>query len=300
MTLKNKIKPFLYFVVALVGIISLSRFCHRQTEGFRISKIQSNFIPSLPKSHSEEEKEFLNALLRQKFVFLGRGLQSFVFASEDGQYVIKVFNNRYQQKITLFSWLSHFPFLSHWAKERASYYQRKLTQTFNSYQIAMKEMKDQTGLIYTHLFPTLDLPSKLTLIDKINIAHTLNPNHLGFLVQKRATLVFPTLKEYIDNHDIDGAKSALASLLNLFFWKWDHAILDNDPLIRANYGFIDGKAVQIDVGPLSKAIDIPNKKFYQTEIHRITASLKFWLTENDPELARFLDQELQQHLSSEG
>lgn len=247
----------------------------------------------------ETEKAFLNALLQQKFVFLGRGLQSFVFASEDGEYVLKVFNNRYQRKIQLFSFFSYFPFIGHWAKERACYYQGKLAKTFNSYQIAFHEMKDLTGLIYVHLLPTSDISHPLTLVDKLNIAHLIDPNQTGFLIQKRATMVFPALKEYVHKGDLEAAKQAISSLVQLFFWKWQHAIADNDPLIRTNYGFIDGKAIQIDVGPLSKeAALVDNKEQQKREILRITASLKFWLTENSPELIPFLDRELQQQLSS--
>lgn len=298
MNFKNKLKPFLLICCCAISFIALARFCHRQTEGFRVSKIQPNLIDTSTLSTSNEtDKEFLKQLFQQKFTFLGRGLQSFVFASEDGKYVLKIFNNRYQRKIFLFSLLSHFPVLGNWAGHRATYYQDKLLRTFNSYQIAFTEMHDQTGLIYTHLLPSNDLPDQVRIVDKLNICHPLNPNQMGFLIQKRAQLVFPALKEYIQKPDLEGAKQAISSLVGLFFWKWRHGILDNDPLIRTNYGFIDDQAIQIDVGPLSKETMISNKDLHQNEIQRITASLKFWLTENSPELLPFLDRELEQQLS---
>lgn len=295
----KKLKVSLGIVFCVLAVIALSRFCHHQTEGFRLTKIRSNLLnPSDLATTSEKDQQFLQCLFKQKFSFLGRGLQSFVFASEDGQYVLKVFNNRYPQKISYFSFLSHFPFVGQWAAERAAYYQKKWIGTFASYQLAFSEMKDQTGLIYVHLNATTDLPKTLTLVDKIHIAHQVDPNQTGFLVQKMAKMVFPALKEYIAHKDDEGAKQALKSLVNLFFWKWRHAILDNDPLIRTNYGYIDGQAIQIDVGPLSKATAAPNQEYRDREIHRITESLKFWLTENRPELVPYLDQELQQQLSS--
>ena len=158
-------------------------------------------------------------------------------------------------------------------------------------------MRDQTGLVYAHLTTSSNIPESLTLIDKLNISHALNPNQIGFLVQKRATLVFPALKEYVYRRDLEGAKKTISSLVNLFFWKWQHAIADNDPLIRTNYGVIDGKVIQIDVGPLSKesASPVPIEQQRQEILH-ITASLKYWLTENSPELIPYLDQELQQQL----
>lgn len=298
----NKIlKTIVILCVSISTVIAIARFCHRETQGFKLTKIQGNlcqdsfFIPQ-----TQEDKKLLTTLFHQTFTFLGRGLQSFVFVSEDGEYVLKIFNNRYQQKIFLFSLLEHVPWIGPWAKERQNYFRTKLAKTWESYQLAFTEMKNQTGLIYVHLSETSHLPSQIQLVDKLNIVHCLNPNHLGFLIQKKAKLVFPALKEYVNQSDLDSAKQALSSLIDLFLWKWRHAILDNDPLIRTNYGFIGTQAIQIDVGPLSKASSPLEISQYREEIFRIMASLKCWLTENCPELTPFLDRELEQQLSFKG
>jgi len=299
--LKSKVKSTLLISGCIIASVGIARFCHHATQGFRLSKVQSNFIPNQPiAAASEKDKEFLSALFQQKFHFIGRGLQSFVFESEDAKYVLKLFNNRYQRKIQLFSFLSHFPFLGQWALPQAHYFQGKLLKTFKSYQIAFDEMQDKTGLLYIHLCPTSNLPNQVTLIDPLRIFHEIDPNKIGFLIQKKAALVYPALKEYLKQRDIEGAKYALSSLLKLFLWKWHHAIADNDSLIRTNYGFINGEAIQIDVGPLSKQTVLQDMEQGRQEIERITASLKFWLNENAPELTAFLDQELHRQLSSEG
>ena len=98
-----------------------------------------------------------------------------------------------------------------------------------------------------------------------------------------------------ESKDLDGAKQALASLIELFFWKNTHDIVDNDPLIRTNYGFLDGKAIQIDVGPLSKGKKEPQE--VHKEMLRTTESLKCWLNTHAPELIPALDRELEHHLS---
>lgn len=159
-------------------------------------------------------------------------------------------------------------------------------------------MQDKTGLLYIHLEPTSNLPNSLTIIDNIHICHTIDPNHTGFLIQKRATLVYPALKGYFEHHDTQSAKRAISQLIELFFWKWRNKIADNDPLIRTNYGLVDGKVIQIDVGPLSRQAIPPNVEQQKQKILHITASLKYWLNENAPELIPMLDQELLQQLSS--
>lgn len=299
--MKSKIKQVLLIFTWIAATIGVARFCHHQTKGFALSKIQSNFPANLKAVEvKEEEKELLDSLFQQKFHFLGRGLQSFVFESEDKKYVLKLCNNRYGRKIGIFSLLSYIPLVNKWAQLKKLYYQGKLDKTFQSYQIAFEEMQDRTGLVYTHLNPSSNLPSKLKLVDPIQINHVIDLNDTAFLIQRRATLVYPALKDYFEHGDLDGAKGALSSLLELFFWKWDHCIADNDPLIRTNYGLIDGKAIQIDVGPLSKASSSLPWAQRKDEIQRITTSLRLWLNENAPPLTPFLDQELQEQLSSEG
>lgn len=296
--MKHKLKKVVLIIVCASTAVGVARFCHHATKGFRLSKIRSNLLVAEPVLASEEEKAFAEKLFKQKFHYLSRGLQSFVFESEDGQYVLKLFNNRYQEKIALFSFFSYFPLIGPWAYARSEYFQGKLAKTFNSYAIAFEEMQDKTGLLYIHLSPTSNLPERLQLLDPLCICHELNPNETGFLIQKKAELVYPGIKKYLSMNDTEGAKRALSSLIELFFWKWRHAIADNDPLIRTNYGFVDGKAIQIDVGPLSKMGAAQSIEENRKQIERITASLKFWLTENAPELTAFLDQELLQQLSS--
>jgi hypothetical protein len=288
---------FNVFLFALCAI-GAARLSHHATKGFCLSKVRSNLMQETTFAAVEEkDKQFLDELFEQKFHFLGRGLQSFAFESEDGKYVLKLFNNRYPRNVRLFSVLSHLPIVSNWAEERKAYFTEKFTKTFQSYKIAFEEMQEKTGLAYIHLKSTQGLPNKLVIVDPLHISHEIDPNAFGFLIQKKATLIYPALKTYITSNDLEGTKQALASLIDLFFWKWEQGIADNDPLIRTNYGLLKGKALQIDVGPLSKQAVLPQDQ--KAQIQKISASLRHWLTENAPELITFLDQELQKHLSSE-
>ncbi len=296
MNINYKIKRLLLLSGVVFSLIATARFCHHATKGFKLSKIRSNFlIPQDSLLANDAEKAFISSLFEQKFHFHARGLQSFVFLSDDGKYVLKLFNNHYQKKIQLFSFLSSLPGVRSWASKQMQSFDHKLEMAFKSYTIAFNEMQDKTGLIYMHLSPTLNLPSTLTIVDPLHICHEINPNQMGFLIQKKATLVYPTLQEYMIQQDIEGAKLALSSLVELFFWKWQHKIEDSDPLIRTNYGFIDHRAVQIDVGPLSKQVHFKDFEDKQKETERIMASLKYWLSENAPELIPFLNQELQKN-----
>ncbi|MES2121791.1 MAG: hypothetical protein V4492_03310 [Chlamydiota bacterium] len=278
--------------------ILAARFCHHQTRGFRLSKITENTALLPTGAVAESCPASIDSLLHQKFHYFARGKQSFAFLSEDGEYVLKIFNNTYQRKIRAFHLLSHLPWIGNWAKEKELYFQSKLSRTFQSYHIAMNQMQEKSGLYYAHLFSSHSLPEKLTLIDPLHIEHTLNPNTLGFLIQKRVQLVYPSLKSWIDEDKWEEAQAALHSLMELFFWKFRNGIADNDPLIRTNYGFAGTKACQIDVGPLSQDDSLKKIEHQKEEITRISSSLKKWLNENGPQLIPFLDRELEDQLSS--
>jgi hypothetical protein len=286
MTRKAKIP--LYCLIFTILLIGVARFTHHETQGFRLSKIRSNLFPSSSIPTSDREKEWLSALFQHPFRYLGRGLQSFVFVSSDEQYVIKIFNNRYQRRLTLFNLLSSFPGMRYFAQERLTYFASKMEKTRQSYLLAYQEIPEETGLLYLHLSATEDLPSTLTLIDRLNIAHQINPNEMGFIIQKKVKMAYPSLLEYEEEQ----AKHAIASLIHLFYTKCEKGIADSDPLIRTNYGFIAAQPFQIDVGSLSRNLSLQHPERAHEEIIHITKSLRHWIEEHRPELLPFLDDQL--------
>lgn len=276
-------KLTLKLLILILCCYGTARFCHHQTSGFKISKISGNYLEKI--DFLEEpvtEKE--DALLKGKFTYFGRGLQSFAFLSEDGTYVLKIFNNRMQKKEIFFK---TFGFDNHAQKIKT-----KLELTFESYKIADKELKQETGILYTHLKPTSTLQRTVTLIDKLGIQHSLDLDQTSFVLQKRAILAYPYLKNLIENGKLLEAKAAITALTHLFVQKSLKGIKDNDPLIRTNLGFIDHKPIHIDIGPFSKDPKVQDPKFYLPEIRRITASLKHFLENNCPELISHLENEL--------
>ncbi len=284
------VKRLALLLVITAALIGTARFTHHQTHGFRLSKIHNNLC---------EEKAWIAHesppcdLLAQRYHYLSRGLQSFVFASEDGNYVIKLFNNRYQRLIAWYGLLSHFPVIGSWAQEKHAYFHSKLLRTFSSYRIAHEELHETTGLVFSHLNQTTDLPNQLIIVDPLHIEHRIDPNNYGFIVQKRAQMVYPTLLSYIKEGKISEAKEAISSLIELFALKYQKGIADNDPLIRTNYGFIEDKPVQIDIGPFSKDPRMADPEVCNREILKATASLGHWLDQHCPELTPFLEEATQ-------
>jgi hypothetical protein len=271
------------FILALC-CYGAARFCHHQTSGFRLSKITANYSKDIEVVEAPfTEKE--ETLLQGKFTYFGRGLQSFAFLSEDGTYILKVLNNKMQHKHAFLKILG--------LNNHAKAIEEKIKRTFESYKIAYEDLKNETAILYLRLKPTLNLKKKAILVDKLGIHHEVDLDQTAFILQKRAVLAYPFLKEKIEQKKFVEAKAAISALVQLFARKNLKGIADNDPLIRTNLGFINDLPVHIDLGPFSRDLKVKDPQFYLPEMRRITASLKHWLEEHSPELTLHLEEELQ-------
>lgn len=267
----------LLVILSLIAFWGIARFCHHQTAGFRLTKLDGNTTPfenQLPSPLSCDQKNDLDQLLKQRFTYLGRGKQSFAFVSEDGKTVLKFFNNRLQRRA---KWLS-----STTAKQ-------KLEKVFQSYQIAYDALREETGLLYFHPRAGLDQFEPVTVVDRLGIAHQIDLNKHGFVLQKRAILALDYLKQQTEEKRAE----AIASLVDLLRSKMQRGIADNDPLIRANFGFYEDKPIQIDVGPLSFDESLKTAGNQRENLHKITLSLRHWLEKNDPQQIGVLDEAIE-------
>src|SRR5215813_2272463 len=87
-------KRFLFLLGVVAAAVLAKQFCYKKTDGFAHYKILSSLpfneeweVPPL----SENEAKEVSAILDQPFYYLAKGAQSYVFASKDGQSVIKFF-----------------------------------------------------------------------------------------------------------------------------------------------------------------------------------------------------------------
>lgn len=266
--------------------IGAARFTHHQTEGMRLAKFRGNESPLKEQLSPPLPKE-LRPYLEQEFHYLGRGLQSFSFVSDDETVVLKLFNNRYQNRLF---WLRFCPHKAAREKRRA-YNENKLALTFQSYQLAKERLRDECGLLYLH--PKRSKESlTVTLIDKLGIRHQMALEKHAFALQKKATLVYPYLAKCAEAQEFELAKEALKKLVQFLQKKQICGLDDRDPLIRTNLGFLNGEPMQIDLGPFSLAGEEKSPAEQKEAIAKITLSLRHWLEEHHKELLPSLDEAL--------
>lgn len=294
----KKIALRLFICVALIAsLYGLGRLYYGLTGGFTESNIRSDFSyqpqwevrPLL----AEEEGEFKKAL-NQPYFYLGKGCQSYVFASEDGQYVIKFFK---YQRYRLQNWLAWFPPLPSIVKyrqEKAEKKWKKLDGFVQSWKVAFENLKDETGLVFVHLNKTTDLEHQLTIYDKIGQKHLIDLDQMEFCIQRKASLLCPTLLNLKEEGNLAKAKEIIHQLLTLVLSEYARGLADNDHALMQNTGVAQGKPLHIDVGQFVINEAVKQPAVYHQELFTKTYKFKIWLREHYPELGLYLEDELRQ------
>lgn len=294
----KKIAKRLFFLALFsLSFYGIGRFYFHVTAGFRYANIASDFTfqpqwevrPLL----ASEQTEWMHAL-DQPYTYLGKGCQSYVFASQDGNYVIKFFK---YQRYRLQSWLAYFPPLPAVVKYRQEKLEKKwkkLDGFVQSWKVAFEHLKEETGLLFVHLNKTNHLQRQLTIYDKIGQTYTLELDKMEFCVQRRAKLLCATLLEYKTREDLAGAQQLIHRLLNVILSEYSRGLADNDHALMQNTGVVQGNPIHIDVGQFVFNEAVKQPTVFHQELFTKTYKFKYWLKEHYPELGEYLEIELRQ------
>lgn len=275
-------------IVLVLSLISVERIYYLQHRGFRISKI----ISPQPSIHIPPP-ESIDSLLDQPFYYLGGGGTSFAFLGKDGKTVLKLFKQHHLFYKNFLLYLTFPGFSDAWRIKKILSREEKHRHKrhpffFASCQLAFQELKQETGLIYLCLQPNLHFNRQIKLIDAWGIPHNLNLSQTGFALQKKAQLLFPYLKELMSQGNNEEAKKAIYSLVCQILYRCEKQIGDRDPNLEINFGFIEAKAIEFDLGSfyLDPLINTPNQS--NKELLIKTIDLQIWLRKHSPDLLDYL------------
>ncbi len=271
--MKRLVKIFL-FLLLFWGV---ERLCHRATDGFALVNV---YAPPGDNSDWKRSDSPDPTLLTQTYHYLNCGSQSYVFVSEDGKTVLKLFKFQHMRTPP---WLDPLPSVGKLGEKRAKK-REILEKTFNSYSIAYDYLREETGLLYLHLAKTDHLNQKLTITDKIGKHHTLDLDTVPFILQKRGTLAYDAITCWMTKGEIKKAEEGIRNLLKLATYRCQVGIFDKDPDFSTNFGFIGDTPFQIDFGRLSLSEEEKRPEVYRLEMVRITRDFEAWIAENHPDL----------------
>jgi hypothetical protein len=281
---------FSLVVIVICGfgahLIYLYYHCEFKPPDFYHSDLIESTLVQTPAS--ESLKQEVRQLLNQEFVYLGKGRQMTVYESKDHQCVIKFFNPRTFLRKSWFSDIKRLRRMSSLRWISRAYFKRteRLMRLSYRHQLAFDEMKEEAGLIYVHLNAATKLTKSLSVQDQEGKYFLINLDEVPFVIQKKATVIFTAFDSFMQRGEIDKIKEGLSQLYVLFNSRAHLGITDRLQTLHNNYGFSDGKAIQIDVGGIMKDNSI--KIMPEIEVKRIFSNFVKPISKLYPDVIPFL------------
>ncbi len=273
--MKKLFGSLLLFALAFYGA---DRLYHKHTPGFRLANIASH-TPHNPEWDVNNQEAEALPLFEQKFFLFGKGSQSYVFLSEDGKYVLKFLK---QRKFRPTSWLA------------TDSLQRKNKGlfTYSSIKTAFTHLKEETGVLYVHLNKTTHLNRKISVYDTHNTEFIIDLDQEVYFLQKRGELAYSCISHAMESGNHAEAQHLVSSLIDFLHDLGEKGVVDNDPVLCKNFGFIDGKPAQLDIGMLR--VILPPTTAYQDKLPEILEPFGKWLSDCHPALVPTFEQKLSQ------
>lgn len=270
----KRLKPSRILAFLLL-VVCLHVFTRSQTDGFRLTKatVRHSYpfegIPQSPPSS-----------LKQPFYYLGKGVQFYVFLGQDNQTILKLFKHHHMgPSIDTIKQVTPQLFAARFIAKR----EKRMHHLLKSAQIALNDLADETGVVYTHLSKTSGEVGSTLVYDKIGIVHKVDLDTTEFLLQKRAETVKERLDSLFREGQIADAISAIKELQTLVENRSRKGIKNKDGNILENCGFIGNQAVQIDVGSFTYRSKSTHPNPHQKAVMRCTLELLGWVKKYYPD-----------------
>lgn len=291
---KNKLFLLLSFILLAYGS---SRLYYGVTGGFTIGNITSDFAYDTrwdTTPLSDEDSLLVDQITSQKFSYLGKGCQSYVFQSEDGKYVLKFFKyQRFRPQIFL-NYLTFIPGMDAYRLGKIDKKQKKLEGVFESWKIASDYLKEESGLIFVHLNKTDNLKKQLTIYDKMGFEHVVDLDQMEFMIQKKATMYCAHINDLMKKNEEEKAKQLLTNTITLILSEYKRGLADNDHALMQNTGVYHDKPFHIDVGQFVLNEEAKTDSFMKQQLFNKTYKFRIWLHKNHPRLAVYLESQLKE------
>jgi hypothetical protein len=267
-----KKKWLLLLLIPLFAHLYTLFFVHFK-DTFHPKDFEHGFEKSYSKSTSGLDYDQLDPIFSQPFHFLGSGKQMIAFESADGNYVLKLFNPmrplkkqwytrwKYWKRYSSLKWISR-----EWFQKKA-----RLKKLFLRHNLAFERLPEETGLLFVHLNPSKRVCHYVHLTDRKGKTHILALETTPFVLQKKAVLAATYLKQL----DQKGVMQAIYEMEKLFDKRLRVGITDRIQTMENNYGFVNGKPIQIDVGRIRFDPDLIDHP--EEERERILSNFHAWV-----------------------
>lgn len=294
----NKKKLSLTAALIALTLFGSVRLYYNLTDDFHLGNITFPLEnrPEWNFPANSQDIEEVKSILDQKFSYIGKGAQSYVFGSEDGNYVIKFFKFKHLKPSFLISLLPPIGPLDEIKTHNQNRKKRKLEGVFEGHLIAFRYDKDHSGVKFLHFNPTPGLNLNTHLVDKLGFDRDIDLDSVVFILQKRGD----TLRTVFDNL-FKAGKEAIAAgrakqVLDMYVDEYQRHVWDRDHGISHNIGFIHDQPFHLDVGKLSYTEEHQDPEFYKNDLKHVARKINQWVEENYPAEAVLFQSEVEKHL----
>jgi hypothetical protein len=285
-------------ILALLVVVSLAWWGYMEyNHGFTVANIHLDNWPLIKTQsfHSDEQIQAAQEIVKQPFTYLGKGRQCFAFVSADGKYILKFLKCH---RINRSPFLDSIPLphaLDKLRKTTIVEKERRLAELFTSIGLAGNELKTQTGTLFAHVQPQIELQRKVTLIDRIGISHEIDIDSVPFVLQRKAEKVMPILEAHLKSGNTDELNKRLNQLIAVITERARSGIADPDGrlLQNNNIGFLPDRAIYIDVGTFYRSYKSTSKAYLAANFRQLKPIVAL-LKKYDPKLAEDFANRMQQ------
>lgn len=244
-----------------------------------------------------EQRSVAQKILDERFSYLGKGRQFFIFASADGGYVLKFFKC-FRANIAHFLAELPLPEICTVEQERRlERWKARLSGQIASCELAFSELAEETGVIYAHLGSGKDVQHTITLVDTLGFSHTLEVDDVPFVIQLKATAAMPLLEALIEAGDEAVLKTRLDQLIALLVRCAKKGIVVQDAgfIERGNIGFVADRAIHIDVGSFAKGRLEEARAYVERDFERL-APIAALLKARSPQASEYFSEGMRRAL----
>ncbi len=285
------------WAVRLFVAFVLSWIAYERTDGFSLSLIESPLPLERPaQALSGASYAEIETILSQPFQYLGKGRQSFVFASHDGKWVLKFFNQKYFRN----PWYAsvEWPFFSKQRERELAKRAKRKDFYLNSYAIAARELKEETGIAYLHLAAeTRHLPT-IRITDKGGRTFEIDLNTIPFVLQKKGIPFYSVLDAAFATEGEEGLHRLLDRFLDSISLRIEKKIGDADHDVEHNWAVLGNQVFHLDPGRFYIDEELSNPQKLKSEWWRATHCLAAWLKKRYPEAELYLKGKVEDYTST--
>jgi hypothetical protein len=270
-------------VLFCLGLVVVGFFCQFFTQGFRLSQLLTD-LPNSPdwevSAVSVDRMREVETRLDQPFHYLGIGEQSVAFLGQDKKTVLKFFKH----PVLWRQLLQILPLPARLQKLVRNFHPEP---AFKSCLIAYQELQDETGVLMVHLNKTDGRWGSVCLSDPLGIQHRIDLDKTEFVVQEYGELLFTRLDREMKLGHVKEAADLTQALIDSVQSYCRKGIRIDNPAIRRNIGFRDGKVLLLDIGSFYRSEEEP-----QREMRSVTSRLGRWIRKHHPALFPIFTEQL--------